>query len=177
MSLFKNEKGTEITPSRPGSAMSMGDRRTDFIDDFDSIFNDFRQSFDNLMRPYFPVEFLPWKMRDVHPVKYAPLDLVDEGDQYKVQVELPGMSKEDVEVNITANRLQIQAQKVSSKENSDPNYLHRERYSSIWRREISFPEEVYPDKGQGTMKDGVLELIIPKREPKTKDKSYPITIN
>ncbi|PWR74721.1 Hsp20/alpha crystallin family protein [Methanospirillum lacunae] len=177
MSLFKKEKGTEITPSRPGSAISMRDRRIDFVDDFDSIFNDFRQSFDNLMKPYFPVEFFPREMMDFHPVKFAPLDLVDEGDHYRVQVELPGMSKEDVEVNITANRLQIQAQKESSTENSDTNYLHRERYSSVWRREVSFPEEVCPDKSQGTMKDGVLELNILKKEPKTKDQSYSIKIN
>ena len=109
-------------------------------------------------------------------VKNAPLDLIDKWDHYTVQVELPGMTKEDVQVTTTADHLLIQAQKSYVNEHSDTNYLHRERYSTIWRRDVRFPEEVYPDQGQGTMKDGVLDLTIPKKEATHREQRHSITI-
>lgn len=102
-------------------------------------------------------------------VQYAPLDLIDEGDHFRIQVELPGMTRDDVEVSITSSTLSIKASKEEKSENKEKNYLHRERYYSSSRREISFPEEVTPDKAEGSMKDGILELSIPKREPRPKD--------
>ncbi len=177
MSLFKRDKGTEITPSAPGSSRVMRGHRTGFMDDFDSIFEEFRRSFDNLMRPYFPFEFLPRDIMEYGREMYAPLDLIDEGDHFKVQVELPGMTKDDVEVQIMNGRLTIKAQKESYNEKSDKNYLHRERYCTAWRREIQFPEEVYADKAEGSMKDGILELKIPKKEPKVKEQAHTIPIS
>jgi len=176
MSLFKKEKGTEITPSTPGSSRVMRGTRTGFIDDFDSIFEEFRRSFDNLMRPYFPFDYLPRDVTELGREHYAPLDLIDEGDHFKVQVELPGMPKDDVEVQIYDGRLIIKAQKETVNEKSDTNYLHRERYYSTWKRELQFPEDVYPDKAEGSMKDGILELKVPKKEPKAKEQVHTIPI-
>lgn len=176
MNFFKKPKGTEITPSSPGSSRMMRDYGTGFIDDFESIFEDFRRSFDNLMKPYFPFEYLPREIQDFSPVHYAPLDLIDEGDQYKIQVELPGMTKDDVEVNVTNEHLTIKAQKETSNENSGINYLHRERHYATWKRELRFPEDVYPDKAQGSMKEGLLELTIPKKELKAKEKVHTVQI-
>jgi HSP20 family protein len=176
VSLFRKDKGTEITPAVPRSPSSPRSHGEVFFDDFDSIFDDFRRSFDSLMRPYFPAEFLPALRPENGLVQYAPLDLIDEGDHYRVSVELPGMTREDVEVNITSGRLSIVAQKEEKSEKTEKNYLHRERYYSSSRREIAFPEEVTPDKAEGTMKDGILELKIPKREPRPRDTTHKVDI-
>lgn len=175
MSLFKKQKGTEITPSSP-QTRALREHRSGFIDDFDSIFEDFRRSFDNLMRPYFPFDYLPKDIAEFGREHYAPLDLIDEGDHYKLQVELPGMTNDDVEVQITSDSLILKAQKESYNEKSEKNYLHRERYYSTWKREVHFPEEVRAEKAEGSMKDGILELTIPKKEPKAKEQVYTIPI-
>jgi len=53
--------------------------------DFDAIFDDFRRSFDVMMRPYFPLEM---RMQELGmlPVRYAPLDFIDEGDHYLIHI-------------------------------------------------------------------------------------------
>jgi HSP20 family protein len=61
------------------------------------------------------------------PVRYAPLDVIDEGDHYLVHVELPGFAKEDVEVHINNDGMSIRAKKETEKEDKKKNYLHRER--------------------------------------------------
>ncbi|HWQ65819.1 MAG TPA: Hsp20/alpha crystallin family protein, partial [Methanospirillum sp.] len=176
MTLFKRNKGTEIIPAAQGNPDDVRRSGSVFFENFDSIFDDFRRSFDSLMMPYFPAEFSPWDLSDRRKTSYAPLDLIDEGDHYRIQVELPGMTKEDVEVNITLAGISIRAHKDEKSESQEKNYLHRERYYSSWKRDIRFPEEVNPERAEGTMKDGILQLSIPKREPKPKEMSHRINL-
>jgi HSP20 family protein len=175
MNLFKKQKGTEVSPATPGTPVVQRTRTPGFVRDFDSIFDDFRRSVDSLMRPYFPLDF-PRDLSDWQLFQYAPLDLIDEGDHYKVHVELPGLSKEDVEVNINNESLSIQGQRKEETEKKEKNYLHRERYYSGFKRSIAFPEEVDPDKADGSMNNGVLELTIPKKEPRPEERPRKIEI-
>lgn len=175
MNLFKKQKGTEVSPASPGTSLAPRTGTPGFIRDFDSIFDDFRRSFDNLMRPYFPLDF-PRDMPGWSLFQYAPLDLIDEGDHYKVHVELPGLSREDVEVEINNEGLFIQGQKKQESDQKEKTYLHRERTYSAFRRSIAFPEEVDPDKADGSMNNGILELKIPKKEPRPEQRPRKIEI-
>jgi HSP20 family protein len=132
--------------------------------DFDTVFDDFRRSFDVMMRPYFPLEFQVPEPELT--TRYAPLDVIDEGDHYRVRVELPGFTKENVEVRINNDGMHVRAQQEMADEVKKKNYLHRERTFSAFERSVSFPEEIDPDKAEGEMNDGILELKIPKKEPK-----------
>ena len=175
MDLFKKKKGTEVSPATPGTSLEPRTRTPGFVRDFDSIFDDFRRSVDSLMRPYFPLDF-PRDLSEWQMFQYAPLDLIDEGDHYKVHVELPGLSKEDVEVNLNNESLSIQGQRKEETEKKEKNYLHRERYYSGFKRSIDFPEEVDPGKADGSMNNGVLELTIPKKEPRPEERRRKIEI-
>jgi HSP20 family molecular chaperone IbpA len=104
------------------------------------------------------------------PVRFPAVDLVDNGDHYTVTAELPGFTKESVDIQINRDELQIGVQKKVESEEKRKNYMHRERAYSAFGRTITFPEEVVPSKCEGEMKDGVLELKIPKREPKPEEK-------
>ncbi len=83
---------------------------------------------------------------------------------------LPGFTRENVEVNINNDGMSIRAKKEVEKEDRKKNYLHRERAYSSFERSISFPEEVDPAKAEGKMNNGVLELKVPKKEPKPETK-------
>lgn len=104
------------------------------------------------------------------PVRVPLVDVVDDGDRYVVKTELPGFDKDGVDVELNKDFLVLKAEKRSEEEESSQNYLHRERTYSSCHRTINFPEEVDPSKVEGKMKDGVLELKIPKREPKPEER-------
>jgi HSP20 family protein len=162
-------KKTDVIPLTPGSSLSTWRRPSLFDRDIDAIFDDFRKSFDVMMRPYFPIETRVQEP-GMLPVRYAPLDLIDEGDHYSIHAELPGFTRENVDVQINNDGMNIRAKKETEKEEKKKNYLHRERMYSAFERDVSFPEEVDPSKAEGRMNNGVLELKIPKKEPKPEAK-------
>ena len=160
----KPVRKTDVIPITPGSSLMTRRGQSWLERDFDSIFDDFRRSFDVMMCPYFPLEFqVP---EPGLTTRYAPLDVIDEGDHYRVHVELPGFTKENVEVRINNDGMHVRAKQEMANEVRKKNYLHRERTYSTFERSVSLPEEIDPDRAEGEMKDGVLELKISKKEPK-----------
>jgi HSP20 family protein len=170
----KTKKKTNITPATPGTPLARSQENR-FARGIDDMFSEFRRSFDDLMEPFFPLatEMEQWTSL---PTRYAQIDLVDNGESYTITAELPGFNKDQVDVQINKDGLAIKAECNEEKETKRKNYLHRERaYSSI-QRFVAFPEEVVPAKVEGTMKDGVLELKIPKKEPKPEEKPHKVEI-
>lgn len=163
-------KATDIIPLTPGSSLGAWRGPSLFDRDMDAFFDDFRKSFDVMMRPYFPGE-MRIAETGLPAVRYAPLDLIDEGPHYSIHAELPGFTRDEVDVRIIGDGMSIRAQKSSEKEKKNKNYLHRERVYSSFERAVSFPEEVDPAKAEGKMNNGVLELKLPKKEPRPETKS------
>lgn len=169
------KKSTDVIPASPGTSPIMW-RRTGLFDrDIDTIFDDFRRSFDLMMRPYYPPD-LQFVEPAAFPVRYAPLDIIDEGTHFVVRAELPGFTKENVDVQVTRDGMNIRAKKEEKKEEQNKNYIHRERAYSSFERYVAFPEEVDAAKAEGTMKEGILELRVPKKEPKPESKPRKIDI-
>ncbi|MBT8507599.1 hypothetical protein AZH53_04090 [Methanomicrobiaceae archaeon CYW5] len=178
MARKKPEKETtEIQPVTPESSLTARRMPSLLERDFDSIFDEFRRSFDLMMRSHFPMVERVHEF-GVPPVRYAPLDFIDEGDRYIIHAELPGFTKEDVEVEIKDDRLNIRARKESETETveEEKHYLYHERAFSAFERSVSFPEEVDPAQAKGTMKNGVLELNVPKKEPRPEEKGRRIEL-
>jgi len=169
------KKSADIVPAATGPSPISSRRQSWLERDFDTIFDDFRRSFDVMLSPYFPIETRMQEL-GLMPVKAAPLDLIDEGTHYLIHAELPGFSKDDVEVQVDKDMLSIRAKKETEKEDKEKNYLRRERVYSSYERTVSFPEEVSAGKAEGNMKDGILELKIPKKEPKPEAKPQKIEL-
>lgn len=176
MSREKPEKNkTDVVPVNPGSSLITWRRPVLFDREIDSIFDDFRRSFDLMMRPYFPTG-AQLQEQGMLPVRFAPVDLIDNGDHYLLHIELPGFAKENVDVQINQDGLTVIAKKEDTTEETKKNYLHRERMYSAFERSLSFPEEVDPSRAEGTMNDGILELKVAKKEvnPDTKPRKIEI---
>jgi HSP20 family protein len=158
--------------SNTGSTqLATNPQQTSLATGFDQMFDQFRRSFDDLMSPFYPFT----GVATVTPLSQLPIrssivDLVDEGDQYTIYAELPGFSKDQVDVKVNKDGLVIRAEQKAETEEKKKNYLHRERAYSAFERVIEFPEEVNPQKVDGTMKDGILQLTIPKKEPKPEER-------
>ncbi len=92
------------------------------------------------------------------------MDLVDKGDSYVLQADIPGAEKSKIEITVKERVLKIEAE--ASKENKEENkgYLKQERFASSYMRIITLPEDANAEKLEHDYKDGVLKIIIPKNK-------------
>jgi HSP20 family protein len=99
-------------------------------------------------------------------IESFPVDISETENEIIVRADLPGFSKEEVSVNATENTLTIEAKHKEEKKERGEKYYTVERKFGSFRRVISLPVEVEPEKAKARMKDGVLEVILPKKEKK-----------
>ena len=171
----ERKRKTRITPESPRTSIAVPRQEVGLLRGLDDIFYDFRRSFDDLMRPFFPFSTEPFKSLEL-PVKYPTTDLIDNGDSYTVKAELPGFTKDMVEVQVNKDSIEVKAEMKAERENNGKNYLHRERTYSSVQRVIGFPEEVISSKTEGSLKDGILEIRVPKKEPKPEEKKHKVEL-
>src|SRR5579884_561401 len=141
---------------------------------FDNIFEQFRRSIDELMAPFYPFTGLISPVTapiTQLPTRASVVDLLDEGDHYVVTAELPGFSKDQVDVQVNKYGLIIRAQRSAENEQKDKNYLYRERAYSAFERTIDFPEEGAKSRreaDEGSDKVGLIAVathyLPPRRE-------------
>jgi HSP20 family protein len=92
------------------------------------------------------------------------IEIFDEKDDLVVKVELPGMKKEDLEINLSGDVLTIRGEKKKEKEVKEKGYYYSERSYGTFQRSIDIPEKVLSDKVSASFKDGVLEVRLQKSE-------------
>jgi len=99
-----------------------------------------------------------------------PVDVREEATSYIVEANLPGWSKEDVQITLENNLLTITAEKTEEKTETkndaegEVNYHIRERRLGKISRAFSMPEDIDPAKVQATMSNGVLTVTLEKVE-------------
>src|SRR5512138_2733058 len=126
----KQKRKTTVSPATPGTSITKRREQEGLERGIDDMFSEFRSSFDDLMRPFFPLSDAVQDLR--LPTRYAQVDLIDNGDSFTVNAELPGFTKDQVDVQINKDGLAIHAECKEEKEGKRKNYLHRERaYSSL----------------------------------------------
>lgn len=93
------------------------------------------------------------------------LDVKEDKESITVTAELPGIERDNVEINIDDNMLEIRGQKSEeTKQDTENVYLVERSYGSFARR-IRLPAEVDSDKAKASMDNGVLRLVLPKSGP------------
>ncbi|NNF32462.1 MAG: Hsp20/alpha crystallin family protein [Saprospiraceae bacterium] len=92
------------------------------------------------------------------------VNVIENENDFLVEVAAPGLSKEDFNVEVDKDHLIISAQKEMKKEEKEGKYTRNEfNYSSFTRR-FFLPETVDGDNIEATYTDGILKLVVPKRE-------------
>jgi len=104
------------------------------------------------------------------------MDLVETGDHYVLRADLPGVSDEDVNVQLEANVLTISGERKAEHESQQEGYYRLERASGGFSRSLTLPEGIDPDGVQAHFDRGVLEIRIPKPEQK-KPRQVQISLN
>jgi HSP20 family protein len=93
-----------------------------------------------------------------------PVDLYDTGEAFVLKAELPGMSKDDIHIEVHDRTLTLRGERRHEAEVKEENYHRRERAYGSFQRTFSLPTAVDADRIQANFKDGLLELRVPKSE-------------
>lgn len=158
-----SDEKSEITTMRP----------VDLWSEMDRMFDSFRNNFDEL--------FWPWgnRTQTLSPLtshRTPPMDIADLGDHYEMKVEMPGIPKDNVDIQVTANTVEIKADCGDVKEEKGKNWLRRECSGMSFYRALELPEELQTEKVDAELKHGILTLKLPKMEPKPKYKPKKVQI-
>ena len=101
------------------------------------------------------------------------VDVIDRDDEVVVRAAVPGYKKEEIEVSVSDSTLTIKGETKSEEKEQKGDYYRSEISRGSFLRTISLPAEVDDAKAKAEMKDGMLELKLPKLE---KSKRHPISI-
>ncbi len=96
------------------------------------------------------------------------IDLIESEETLIVKTDLPGVNKEDINIEITENNLTISAKFEEQIEIKDVNYIRKERKYGEAQRSISLPVSVIVEEASANFENGVLTINLPKTEVKKK---------
>ena len=96
---------------------------------------------------------------------FAPrVRITEDKDNFSIKLELPGISKEDVKINIEDDTLSINGVKKQEKKTEETNLLMNEIYYGEFCRNFNITKDIKKDKIEAEFKDGVLNVTLPKVE-------------
>jgi HSP20 family molecular chaperone IbpA len=128
--------------------------------DVESMMEELRQHLDEAIEPLF---------REPGAVSVAnepKVDICDAEDRYELEVEVPGFRKDEIQIEAEEDQLTLDAKREEEAEESERDYVRRERRSGPLHKVVSFPEPVLPDEVKAKMESGLLKITAPKKEPK-----------
>ena len=157
--LSKNKKGAEnLERSQQGSPMDIwptahspfGMMRR-FADDMDRMFG--RLGFPSMQR------FSPWGWGE-EPRVFPELEILERDGKLLIRADLPGLSKDDVHVDVSEHSVTIEGERKSEHEVTEKGVYTCERSYGHFRREIPLPEAVKTDSAKANFKNGILEITL-----------------
>jgi HSP20 family protein len=96
--------------------------------------------------------------------RYAPpMDVFEDENQITVSADLPGLTKDQINIELKNNKLRIKGENKMEKEFQDAGWRVKERYFGTFDRHVTLPDEVDHEKVQATFKNGVLQVVVPKK--------------
>lgn len=109
-------------------------------------------------------ESRPFNVKQFENLDLLPsMDLVEDDQCYKLEVEMPGMDEKDITISLNGNLLTIQGEKSTSKKDEQKNYIAREISYGRYERSISLPQGADGDKATASFKKGMLWITLPKK--------------
>jgi HSP20 family protein len=132
-----------------------------FFSPFEEMERWFEEAF---RRPFFAPSWMPrLRIPDVG-TSYPSVDIFEDGNDVIVKAELPGMKKEDIEVNISDDVITISGEKKTEEKVEKKVYYRLERSFGSFTRTLRLPAETRTDRAKASFRDGILEIRLPKTE-------------
>lgn len=95
-------------------------------------------------------------------------DLLETDNSYRIRLDLPGMTKEDITINLQNNTLTVRGERKSERTDEEEDYVRVERAFGTFHRTFTLPDAVDDQNIEAGYKDGVLTIDVPKTEESTR---------
>jgi HSP20 family protein len=123
---------------------------------------DLRREMDHVFGEFFGRT--PSRMASTEAIWSPLVDVHETKEGYQLQVELPGVKQEDIQVSIEGETLTLKGERKHEAEVKEDEYHRVERSYGRFERSIVLPSVVDPGQVKATYRDGVLEILLPKKE-------------
>jgi HSP20 family protein len=95
----------------------------------------------------------------------AALDIYEETDRFEVVLDVPGFTREELKINVENDTLAIRGERPARAQSANPQHFRRvERWTGSFERTLTLPSTVDTTRAEAQLKDGVLKLVLPKKE-------------
>ena len=109
-------------------------------------------------------------------MSHTSCDIIDEGNQFRVKMDVPGIKKNEVKLNVTDNSLEVSAEHKEESEEKKKNYLRKERSQISYYRSLPLSEKIIAGKVMAKLTDGVLDVTLPKSKPTEMQKKKSVSV-
>ncbi len=134
---------------------------------YDRIFDDIRSEINNVFGGLFvPNRYVTDGSGEqkLQKTRKAIVDMTQDEKNITIVAELPGLNKDNVNLKVTEDSIEITAENKNEDEIKEENWIRRERSYTKYYRKLKLPNKVIAEKASAKYKNGVLELTIPKAE-------------
>jgi HSP20 family protein len=158
----KKKEKMELAQKTPETANPFGMMRR-FTKDMERLFNDFEEfRFSNFFK-----DFAPFRM-ELDRGEWVPrIEVLENNGQLMVRADLPGLTKDDVNVEFTDDMLRISGERQEENEEKREGYYRSERSYGSFYRQLPLPEGARTEEATATFRNGVLEITMPAPKVET----------
>lgn len=103
------------------------------------------------------------------------IEVSTKGNELLVKVDVPGMKKEEITIEVLENTLTVRGERKQEKEEKKEGFFKTERTYGSFYRSLTLPEGANPELAKATMRDGVLEVTMPMVKVEEKSRKLEIT--
>ncbi|NIM26034.1 MAG: Hsp20 family protein [Nitrososphaeria archaeon] len=154
------KKATGITPSWTSNWL-------DIDKSIENLRKDMEKAFASFPSAQFP---------SMPKIAQTSCDVIDEGKQFRVKMDVPGVKRDEINLEVTDNSLEISAEHKEESEQKKKNYLRKERSQVSYFRTLPLSENVVASKVKAKLIDGVLDVTLPKAKPTVVSKKKSIQV-
>lgn len=137
----------------------------DLHSEVDRLFDDFARGFgwSGLGRSFF--EDRPSGRESAIPSLSTRVNVMETDSAYEIEAELPGLDQKDIELKVSDGVLTLSGERKAEQEEKKKDYHLMERSYGSFRRSFTLPDNIVEDKIDAKFANGVLTVMLPKREP------------
>lgn len=92
------------------------------------------------------------------------VNIVETENQYQVSLAAPGLKKDDFKIDVQGNMLTVSSEKEEKREEKDKQFTRKEYNYSSFSRSFTLPDAINKEKIEASYEDGVLKIVLPKKE-------------
>jgi HSP20 family protein len=133
--------------------------------ELDKTFENFRRDLEKSFTSFPSFNFPSMPMPSMPKMMPSTCDIIDEGDKLRIKMDVPGVKRNEIDLNVADNSIEISAKHKEQAEEKKKNFLRRERSEVSYYRTLPLPEKVHSSQATAKLTDGVLDVVIPKITP------------